>query len=55
MKLTSSIIIKRKMKVYHEEYGYGTLVQRHEWMGVAQVLFTDAHRIVLLEDLDYVV
>lgn len=42
------------MRVYHEEYGFGTLIQRHEWMGVAQVLFNDCQRYVLLEELEII-
>jgi hypothetical protein len=40
------------MKVYHEEYGYGIMIQRCQSMGVAHIDFKHAgKRIVPLEQL----
>ena len=43
------------MRVYHEEYGFGTIIQRCEAMGVAHILFQHGQRIVPLEELEVLV
>ena len=42
------------MRVYHEEYGFVTMIQRWEAMGVAVILFEHGQRIVPLEELEVV-
>ena len=44
------------MRVYHEDYGFGTMIQRCEAMGVAHINFKHAgQRIVPLEELEMLV
>ena len=42
------------MKIYHEEYGYGYIIERIEWMGIAKVEFSDSVRMLPLEELEVV-